>query len=132
MNREPSSELVSAVAPVKTESESSAATPATPNTMPGAALHSVVFSLEYPRKKVKGKKNKSYLPLFTSLLSSPFLCPLFPCLFVSVTVCVLFSPRFPSARSRIYIYIRPQSCQRQRGNQDDRSALGKDLFHGRF
>jgi len=56
MNREPSSELVSAVAPVKTESESSAATPATPNTMPGAALHSVVFSLEYPRKKVKGKK----------------------------------------------------------------------------
>jgi len=47
---------VSAVAPVKTESESSAATPATPNTMPGAALHSVVFSLEYPRKKVKGKK----------------------------------------------------------------------------
>ena len=56
MNREPSSELVSAVAPVKTESESSAATPATPNAMPGAALHSVVFSLEYPRKKVKGKK----------------------------------------------------------------------------
>ena len=132
MNREPSSELVSAVAPVKTESESSAATPATPNAMPGAALHSVVFSLEYPRKKVKGKKNKSYLPLFTSLLSSPFLCPLFPCLFVSVTVCVFcFLLAFPQ-RAPAFIYIRPQSCQRQRGNQDDRSALGKDLFHGRF
>jgi len=131
MNREPSSELVSAVAPVKTESESSAATPATPNAMPGAALHSVVFSLEYPRKKVKGEKKLCASVHFPSLFSLPLSAlPLFVCQCDSV--CVLLSPRFPSARSRIYIYIRPQSCQRQRGNQDDRSALGKDLFHGRF
>jgi hypothetical protein len=64
MNREPSSELVSAVTPVKTEKESSAATPATPNAaMPGAAPHSLALAFrhagdillsleyEYPRKK---------------------------------------------------------------------------------
>jgi len=89
MNREPSSELVSAVTPVKTEKESSAATPATPNAaMPGAAPHSLALALsleyEYPRKKkVKwggGEKiTKSYLPLFHFPFSP------FPCLFVSVT-----------------------------------------------
>lgn len=80
MNREPSSELVSAVTPVKTEKESSAATPATPNAaMPGAAPHSLALALsleyEYPRKKkVKwggGKKLLKVICLCFTSLSLP-------------------------------------------------------------
>ena len=130
MNREPSSELVSAVAPVKTESESSAATPATPNTMPGAALHSVVFSLEYPRKKVKGEKKLCASVHFPSLFSLPLSAlPLFVCQCDSV--CFVFSSLSLCALSGVYIYIHIHNLVSV-SEVDDRSALGKDLFHGRF
>lgn len=40
------------------------------------------------------------------------------------------APRFPSAQARSRVYIQPRSCQR--GNQDVRSALGKDLVSRTF